>query len=797
MKKNILSFTIIISSLFISCSSEDNSFEPIKFVNPFIGTAGYGHTFPGAALPFGMVQLSPTTGASRGKAGYAYNNVPHNRESKTIIGFTHTNLSGTGINTASRYSNILIMPTVGPLFIEPGTESQPDTGYRSRYSHDFEEASTGYYNVLLEDYNLKAELTVTERVGIHRYTFPKTNEGNIIIDITRERSNPDLHTDAYIEVIGENQIQGYTTVLDHTIGGPLTWYFFAEFSKPFNDFGTFADSSPQANRRIVKGGFGTGAYVNYSMSENEEIVIKVGMSFTGIEGAKKNLMHEAKGWNFDDYKKNAENIWNEKLNKIHISGGTTNNKIKFYTALYHSLLFPRLFCDVDGTYYSHFLDQIIKEDNFRFHVDFFLWDTHRTTHPLLNIIEPFRQTELINSILATYKHGGVIPAQYFKNMYTQSMIGDHGVTMISDAYIKGIRGFDINKAYEGMMKNAFTPGTPGRGRMGLDTYTELGYVSVENSKETVSLTLEYTLTDYALAQVAKDLGKTDEYNYLIKNAGNYKNLFDKETGFYRPKFSDGSWLPSCDRRQSPEIVFNDNNSYYDCWNPYWIGVSPHRHYTESNAWQYLFYPQHDIHGLIELMGGRKIFTNRLDGLFYTTSANEGPAYVGITGVIGQYVHGNQPSFHVAYLFNYAGVPWKTQERVRGIMENLYGKDEWGLPGNEDMGSMSSWLVFSAMGFYPVTPGSDHYTISSPLFEKIKINLDDFYENETFTITAHNNSGDNKYIQTATLNGNKLDKPWITHSEIIKGGTLEFEMGSEPNKLWGSAPEMVPPSMSTE
>lgn len=797
MKKSILCFTIIISSLFFSFSSKGNSFEPIKYVNPFIGTAGYGHTFPGAALPFGMVQLSPSTGASRDKAGYAYNSMLHGRESKTIIGFTHTNLSGTGINTASRYSNILMMPTIGPLFIEPGTESDPDSGYRSRFSHEFEEASPGYYQVLLQDYNINAELTVTERVGVHKYTFPKSNEGNIIIDITRERSNPDLHTDAYIEVVGENQIQGYTTVLDHTIGEPLTWYFFAEFSKPFDDFGTFVNSKPQAKRRVVKGGFGTGAFVNYSTKENEEIVVKVSLSFTGIEGAKRNMRKEATESGFDKIKKDAEYVWNKELSKINVSGGTTQNKVKFYTSLYHSLLFPRLFSDVDGAYYSHFKDEIIKEEKFRFHADFFLWDTYRTTHPLLNIIQPARQTELINSILATYDQGGVIPTQYFKNLYTQDMIGDHGSTMISDAYVKGIRGFDINKAFEGMMKNASTPGVPGRGRMGLETYKELGYVAIESSKESVSLTLEYALTDYALAQVAKDLGRSNEYNYLIKNSGNFKNLYDNETEFYRPRFSDRSWLPICDRRQSPEIVSSIGDSYYDCWNPWWIGVSPHRHYTESNAWQYLFYPQHDIHGLIDLMGGREVFTNRLDGLFHDTSSNEGPAYVGVTGAIGQYVHGNQPSFHVAYLYNYSGAPWKTQERVRGIMENLYGADEWGLPGNEDMGSMSSWFVFSAMGLYPVTPGSDHYTISSPLFEKNEINLDDFYNNNTFTIIAHNNSGDNKYIQSATLNGNKLERPWIRHSEIIKGGTLEFQMGPEPNKSWGSAPEMAPPSMSTE
>lgn len=800
MKNFFLLLLFVAGSVFlISCFSDTDKDvkEPADYVNPFIGTAAYGHTIPAAALPFGMVQLSPVTGASRGKAAYSYNDIPHGRESATIMGFVHTNLSGSGINTMSRYSNILLIPTSGPLQIEPGTETNPASGYRSSFSHDYEKASPGYYQVLLQDYNINAELTATERVGVHRYTFPETDNGHIILDITRERDRPELHEDAFIEVIGNNQIQGYTTVLDHTIGKPVTWYFFAEFSKPFDTFGTFVNGEMERNRRTVRGDFGTGAYITYSTKENEEIIVKVGISFTGMEGARNNLMAEAHGVDFEEIRKNAKKIWNNKLGKIQVTGSTKQNKTKFYTALYRSLMFPRVFSDVDGAYYSHFEDRIINEDKFRFHVDFFLWDTYRTTHPLLNIIEPDRQNELIRSVLATYQQGGLIPTQYFKNLYTQSMIGDHGSTMISDAYVKGIRDFNIDLAFEGMMKNAYEPGVPGRGRMGLETYKNLGYVAAGTVKESVSLTLEYSLTDYALAQVAKSLEKKEEYNYLISNASNYKNLYDHETGFYRPRFSNGSWLPVCDRRESPQISTDGDISYYDCWNKWWIGVAPSRHYTESNAWQYLFYPQHDIHGLIDLMGGRNKFVERLDGLFYASSANEGPSYVGVTGAIGQYVQGNQPSFHKAYLYNYAGVPWKTQERVRGIMENLFRYDEWGLPGNEDMGSMSSWFVFSAAGLYPVTPGAPYYAISAPLFEKVVINLDEYYDNKVFSVIAHNNSGDNKFIQSAKLNGEHFSRTWISHDEIINGGTLEFQMGSEPNTKWGASPEDAPPSMSKE
>lgn len=796
MKNYIYSVSLFISfSLLISCSTEEVIDNPVEYVNPFIGTAAYGHTFPGAALPFGMVQLSPSTGAIRDK-GYSYSSEPHGRDSETILGFTHTITSGTGIGHVAKYANISLMPVVGDLFIEPGTQDNPESGYRSRFSHDNEKAGPGYYEVFLKDYDIKAELTATERVGVHRYTFPETNNGHIIIDITRERQIPELHTDAFIEIIGDNQVQGYTNVIGTSTREAMTWYFFAEFNKPFDSFGTFADSEIVENSRMARGGYGTGAYINYSTEVDEEVVIKVGISFTGMEGARKNLREEVKELDFDQIRNIAENVWNEKLGKIKVSGGTRNDKIKFYTALYHSLLFPRLFSDVDGSYYSHFEDRIIHKNDFRYYVDFSLWDTYHTTHPLFTIIEPERQIEMIKTFLAMYDQGGRIPGQVsYRNFYSNAMIGDHGSTMIIDSYNKGLREFDVQKAYSGMMKNVTEPGLPDRSRIGLEEYNKFGYIPAETGiRETVSKVLEYSHTDWALAQVAKDLENMDDYEFLINNAGNYKNLYDKETGFYRPRFSDGTWLPACESRQ-PEITIAGDNSYYDCWHPYWIGVAPNRHYTESNAWQYLFYPQHDIHGLINLMGGRERFVERLDGLFYNSSSNEGPLYEGVRAPIGQYVHGNQPSHHKAFLYNYAGKPWKTQERVRGIMETFYRADEWGLPGPDDMGEMSAWYLFSALGFYPVTPGQPVYTISSPLFEKAVINLCDYYDNRKFIIIAHNTSFDNKYIQSAQLNGETLTRPWITHNEIVKGGILEFQMGEEPNILWGSSLKDAPPSMS--
>ena len=790
---------LLLPVIIAGCSQEEAGVEyvdrPADYVNPFIGTAAYGHTFPGAALPFGMVQLSPTTGASRGKAGYSYSSVPHGRASETIIGFTHTNVSGTGFDHLAKYANIALMPTTGPLQVVPGTEDDPGSGFRSRFSHDRESASPGYYMVMLDDYNIKAELTATERAGLHRYTFPETDNGHIIIDITRERQWSRLHEDAFIEIIDNNQVRGYTTVTGHHSWEPMTWYFFAEFSKEFDSFGTFNEGRVASGQREARGNNEVGAYISWSTHDNEEIIVKVGISFTSMEGAKNNLRAEVEGWDFDKVKKNAEDIWNEKLGKIQVSGSTAINKTKFYTSLYRSMLFPRTFSDSDGAWYSHFLDSIIYESDFRYYVDFSLWDTYRTSHPLLTIIEPERQVEMIKTFLAMYEQGGRIPSQVsYRNFYNPIMIGDHASTTIIDSWMKGIRDFDMDKAYEGMRKNAFEPGLPDRSRPGIEAYGELGYVTAEDIRESVSKTLEYSHTDWALAQVALELGKTGDYKELMKRAHNYRNLYDKSSGFYRPRFSDGSWLPDCDRR-NPEIVRYEDNTYYDCWNIWWIGVSPHRHYTEGNAWQNLFYPQHDIGGLVNLMGGREKFVERLDGLFYASSSNEGPWYVGVTGAIGQYVQGNQPSHHKAYLYNYAGVPWKTQEWTRGIMEVLYGADEWGLPGNEDMGQMSAWYVFSALGFYPVTPGQPVYTITSPLFEKAVINLDEYYGDRKFNIIAHNASGDNKYIQSAKLNGEPFNRTWITHEEIVSGGALEFQMGPEPNRKWGSSPEAAPPSMT--
>lgn len=750
---------------------------PIEFVNPFIGTNSTGNTFPGATVPFGMVQLSPDNGAI-GSKNYYYDN-------DTIIGFSHTHLSGTGTGTSAKYANIMFMPTTGLLKFTPGIEQDSESRFGSSYSHEQEEAHPGYYKVLLKDYGITAELTATKRTGIHRYQFPESDQSHIIIDITRYPTHG-KQDEAYIEVLGNDRISGYTTVREREGDIPFRWYFYAEFSKPFDSFGTINKGVPSEGSRLEKGMEGIGAYLNYQTNNDEIITIKTGISFTSIEGAKRNLEAEAEGKDFDLLRASAEADWNKELSKVKVEGSTRINKIKFYTSLYHTLLFPRTFSDADQSYYSHFTDSIYSDPGFTYYVDFSLWDTYRAVHPLFTILEPQRQNEMIKTLLAMYEQGGRIPLQTsYRNFYSEAMIGDHGSTMILDSYLKGLRDYDVEKAYEGMRKNAFEIGSEAKdSREGLQTYDELGYAAADRVRESVSVTMEDAFVDWGLAQVAKDLKRTEDYQILMKRSQNYRNLYDPETGFFRPKLSDGRWVPECDRRQKPEIVTDQYNHYYDCWDKWWIGVSPNRHYSESNAHQYLWYVPHDVPGLIELMGGKDRFVNRIDEFFNASSSNSGPYYVGVTGAIGQYVHGNEPSHHVAYLYDYAGSPWKTQDRVREIMETKYTIDSRGLSGNDDMGQMSAWFVFSALGFYPVTPGSSIYQIGSPLFERAVIDLGPYYAKRTFIITAQDNSGDNKFIQSVTLNGEVLDRPWVTHSEITGGGQLVFKMGPEPNKKWG-------------
>jgi len=835
MKLKTIIRLIILVAFVSSCSIETKS--PVDYVDPFIGTDAGGHTFPGACLPFGMVQLSPDNGYQGVKA-YSY-------DQETILGFSHTHLSGTGPYTKTHYNNVLIMPGVGELEVLPGVAKELNAlareklqerlgklsdeegqkqapiilneeklkiidnnnmdeagyyrtyafeGYESSYSHQEEEASPGYYAVNLKDYDIKAELTATEHVGFHRYTFPESDQAHIVIDVSHSLTPG---RDTYVKILNDKQIEGYVTGdMEGSYDLPLTCYFFAEFSKSFASVGTWNGEDIYEDLREISGNDGVGAFVNFATSAGEQVLIRLGISFVSIEGARKNLEAELPHWDFDKVVEQAREIWNKKLDKIEITGGTEEQKTVFYTAMYHSHMFPRLFSDFDGSYYSHFNDSVYVRPNERYYVDFSLWDTYRAQHPLLAYLEPERQNEMIRTFLAMYDQGGRLPLHVsYKNHYQAVMIGDHATSVIVDSYMKGIRDYDIEKAYVAMRKNAMVPGERPSSRYGLDYYMDLHYIPAEKVRESVSVTLEDAYDDWCLAEMARTLGKDEDYARFSKRARYYENLFDKQTGFMRPRMLDGSWLEMC--LEYPEIVYTDMHPYYSCFDPLWVGVSPNRHFTESSAWQYLWHIQHDVQGLINLMGGRLNFVSKLDTLFSMTPYESGSLqYAPLRSKIGQYVHGNEPVHHVAYLYNYAGEPWKTQKWVNEIRNKIYGVGPDGLCGNDDMGQMSAWYIFSAMGFYPVAPGQNIFAIGTPLFEEATLKFGEWFNNKEFTIKAEGISSENVYIQSAKLNGEPYELSWIKHDDIIEGGTLVFKMGPVPNRKWGASPNVVPPSMSS-
>jgi predicted alpha-1,2-mannosidase len=598
-----------------------------------------------------------------------------------------------------------------------------------------------------------------------------------------------------LEILDNSRIEGVKS------SGLGKVYFIAEFSKPFMYYGTFDNDlkTPESGGGVWpykngESGKNIGAFVTFRTTEKEQILVKVGISYTSIEGARRNLNAEIPDWDFDRIRNGSREIWEKELSCIIIDGATNDQKEIFYTALYHSLLAQYISQDVDGKYMGP--DKKVHEaKGYDFYGSFSCWDSYRSQHPLLTIIAPDHVNDIIKSIVAKTTDYGWLPAQHFLNVFGEAMVGDHLIPIITDAYLKGYRDFDVNFLYEAMRKKALEEPRPPvpdfAGRSGLKYYMELGYTPFDKVTESVSNTLELAYDDWCIAQLAKELGKMTDFQLFMGRAGNYKNLWDPEAKFMRPKKSDGSWLEALNGREQ-EIVREGEHSWYKYFDPLLVGKRPNRHYTESNAWQYLWAVQHDVQGLIDLFGGNKAFTAKLDTFFEMSPNITPPKYVGVVGTIGQYVHGNQPSHHVSYLYNYAGEPWKTQQRVRQVTEELYRSGPGGLCGNEDMGSLSSWYVLSAMGFYPSTPGSVFYSIGSPLFGKATIVIG---KGRTFTIQANNNSKENKYIQSATLNGKQINKTWLSHQEITKGGLLIFEMGPGPNKRWGSKPESAPPSMS--
>jgi predicted alpha-1,2-mannosidase len=691
---------------------------------------------------------------------------------------------------------VLLMPQVGnKLKTMPGSPENPGEGYRSRFDHADETASPGYYSVFLKDWNVKAELTSTKRAGFHRYTFPKSENSRVILDLGHQIGNNSTTELSELNILNNNRIEGVKSA------GLGKVYFVAEFSKPFAYYGTFDNETktPESGGSIWpykngETGKNIGAFVTFRTSANEEILVKVGISYTSLEGARKNLHAEITDWDFDRIRNEARETWRKELSRIKIEGATNDQKEIFYTAMYHSFLAQYISQDVDGKYWGS--DKKVHEaKGYDFYGSFSCWDTYRSQHPLLTLTSPDHVNDFIQSIVAKTKDYGWLPAQHFLNIYGESMVGDHLIPVIVDAYMKGYRNYDVNFLYEAMRKKALEepklPVPRTAGRSGLKFYMELGYAPVDKVTESVPNTMELAYDDWCIAQLAKELGKKEDYQLFMKRAGNFANLWDRQTNFMRPKKADGTWLEALKGREQ-EIVKEGEHAYYKYFDPLLVGRRPNRHYTESNAWQYIWSVQHDVQGLINLFGGNKAFTAKLDTFFAMSPNITPPKYVGVVGTIGQYVHGNQPSHHVAYLYNYAGEPWKTQLRARQVVEELYRVGPGGLCGNEDMGSLSSWYILSGMGFYPVTPGSTTYAIGSPSFGKVTI---DTGKGKLFVISANDNSLQNKYIQMATLNGKTITRTWITQKEITDGGELTFQMGPEPNKKWGNKPEDAPPSMS--
>ena len=704
-----------------------------QYVDPFVGTGGHGHTFPGPTMPFGMVQLSPDTRLTGwdGCSGYHYSD-------GKIFGFSHTHLSGTG---CSDYGDVLMMPTLG----KPKFKSKQ---YASPFSKANEKASVGYYSVVLDNGKIKAELTATTRVGLHRYTFPKSDDANIILDLNHR----DELKYGEINVNGNNELTGTRT--SHAWADSQIVYFVIQFSKPFKKFGI--SNGPILHEGLRKlSDTMLKSYVSFETIEGETILVKVGISAVSVDGARKNLDAELPGWDFEKVVKETKTAWNKELSKIAIQSKDSSVMRTFYSAMYHAMIPPNIYQDVDGKYRGRDL-QVHETKDFHYYTVFSLWDTYRALHPLLTIIDKKRTSDFVNTFITQYQQGGTLPVWELSACETNCMIGYHAIPVITEAFMKEVTGFDFAQALIAMKKSAMED------RNGLKDYKEYGYIRMNSVHENVSRTLEYAYDDWCIAQCAKRMARNDDYNYYIKRAQNYKNLFDSTTGFMRPR----------------------EKAFMSPFDPYDVN----HNYTEGNAWQYSFYVPQDLSGQMKLMGGKEKLAAKLDSLFTTTSELHGHKQPDISGLIGQYAHGNEPSHQIAYEYDYAGQPWKTQAMIRRIDNEMYRDQPDGLSGNEDCGQMSAWYIFSAMGFYPVCPGSNHYAIGSPAVDKAVINM----ENErSFTIKANNNSKANIYIQSAKFNGAPYTRSYITYDMINKGGEIEFEMGPAPNKNWGSSENDVP------
>lgn len=723
-----LSIFFFLSVFFLSKCLAQTAYS--SYVNPFIGTGGHGHTFPGATVPFGMVQLSPDTridGSWDGCSGYHYSD-------SIIYGFSHTHLNGTG---CSDYGDIMFMPISGASTIE-------NKKYASEFSHANEKATAGYYSVKLDN-GVNVELTATTRVGLHRYLFPQDKQANIILDLTHR----DKTLGSYVKITGPRTIEGYRH--SEAWAKDQYVYFVAEFSEDF-EWEAFINNKSFKDQKL-KDNYYSGENVKAIFTfanAKKPVMLKVGISPVSVDGAKKNLATELPGWDFEKTKSSAEALWNKELAKIEVSSSDANKLTIFYTALYHTMMQPNTAMDVDGMYRGRD-NKIHKAEGFTYYSVFSLWDTFRGAHPLYTLIDQKRTSDFINTFLAQYEQGGRLPVWELGSNETDCMIGYHSVSVIADAMVKGIKGFSYDKALEAAKHSAMLD------HLGLKAYKQNGYISVDDEHESVSKTVEYAYDDWCIAQMAKVLNKKVDYDHFIKRSQYWKNVFDTKTNFMRPK-KNGGWLTPFDAKEV-------NNNF-----------------TEGNSWQYSFFVPQDVYGLIDAMGGNKNFEKKLDELFTTSSQTTGREQADITGLIGQYAHGNEPSHHMAYLYNYVGKNYKTQERVRQILSDFYKNAPDGLIGNEDCGQMSAWYVLSSMGFYPVCPGSPNYELGSTIFPSCTIHLEN---GKNIFLYSKNYTDKSYYVSSVTLNNKKYTASAINFVELLSKGLptdnikISFDLSAKP------------------
>ncbi|QLE02453.1 glycoside hydrolase family 92 protein [Galbibacter sp. BG1] len=743
-------------------------------VDVFIGTGGHGHTFPHAMVPFGAVSAGPdwATLGWDAAGGYHY-------DATNIKGFSQVHLSGTGL---TELGDLLLVPTIGKIKIAPGSYENPDEGYRSRISHEDENARPGYYQVRLLDYNINAEMTASTRVGFHKYTFPKSEDAHIILDLTHHiNGKPGSVKHSYIKIQDKQTVLGYR----YTSG---VWapnrqlYFAMKFSKPFvsrfiwdGNKGAYNDKKSRYWDLTERGSDQLKGVFNFNTKEGEVIYVKIAVSSVSMNNALENLEGEIPHWDFNKVVRQADEKWENELQKIHVKG--TNERVrKFYAALYHNNIHPTVNHDLNGDYRG--IDQEVHNtEDYTHYTVFSLWDTFRATHPLFTLIHPKRTDDIVKTMIDFQKQSPMhmLPMWSMYQNENTCMIGLHSFPVIADAFFKGLTTVPEDEMLEAMIETSNNPGidsTAGRAiypaYYGQKYYLDKGYHPNDVVRTGVSVTLEHSYDDWALALAASKMGREDVKETYLKRSQNYNNVWDKETKFFRAKMNNGEFKEPFDPRAYHREDFHD------------------RDYTEGNAWQYLWFVPHDIYGLMSKLGGKKEMEKKLDTLFNLPYLGE--SSVGdVSGLIGDYAHGNEPCHHVAYLYNYTGQPWKTQERVHQIDREFYKDEPNGYIGNEDAGQMSAWYVFSAMGFYPVNPAGGVYIFGSPLLENVILNLSD---GKKFEISAKNLSEENIYIQSVKLNGKSYNNVWITHDTITKGGTLEFIMGPEPNG-WGKDSKKVP------